>query len=125
METEDGGGRKEVAVLKDGRTRVGNKLHGCARSVGIALFRDSIQDLIPFGGKRGGLGHNSLEERKMRIVVPNRRLFRHDGDACAVLQSGGLIAGFVMFVVKGKKELLLVWVARLKIWGEGKGKGRE
>lgn len=82
----------------------GDKLHGCARSVGITLFGDSIQDLIPFGGKRGSLGHNRLEKRKMGIVVPNRRLLRHDGDAYANLQSGVFITGFVMFVVKGKNR---------------------
>ena len=106
----------------------GCELHGCASSVGIALFCDSIQDLIPLGGKRGSLGHNRLEERKMRIMIPNRRLLRH-GDAFAVL----IYSSVFDACVEGQKEVkrpvlkvsVLVLVAGMKVWGGGKGKGRE
>jgi hypothetical protein len=65
-------------------------------------------------------------------MIPNRRLLRH-GDAFAVLESGGFKEGFVMFVLRSKKEvkrwvlkvLVLVLVAGMEVWGEGKGKGRE
>ena len=55
----------------------GNKLHGGARSVSVALLGDPVQDLLPL--RRGGwcLGDGGLQEGQVGVVVPDCWLLRH------------------------------------------------
>ena len=119
---EWGMGREEDAfVLEDVKGPARCELLRSTGRVAVTLGRYTLQNLCPLVVAGRCLSNDCLEERQVRLMIPNCRLLGHGFDVVLVVLGSALLVGgggLEIFAIKA----VVVWKKKSRGSGEWEGK---